>query len=160
MRSKLAAVSVGLGVFLIVAAALVRFYAYPVLATVPPDYEGVTKLEATGAERDRVRRGNLMARARMIILYDRARATGRLVLGTGNRTEAMTGYTTLHGDAACDLAPLSGCYKREVRALARELGLPLGEVGRELADAVGHGYQLPAVGAACQCFTITCLSSV
>ncbi|GAA4096056.1 DUF3068 domain-containing protein [Nocardioides kongjuensis] len=50
MRSKLAAVSVGLGVFLIVAAALVRFYAYPVLATVPPDYEGVTKLEATGAE--------------------------------------------------------------------------------------------------------------
>ncbi|WP_436698233.1 DUF3068 domain-containing protein [Nocardioides sp. BYT-33-1] len=50
MRSKLAAVSVGLGVFLIVAAALVRFYAYPVLATVPPDYEGVTQLEAEGAE--------------------------------------------------------------------------------------------------------------
>ncbi|MDQ6524067.1 DUF3068 domain-containing protein [Nocardioides sp. LHD-245] len=50
MRSKLAAVSVGLGVFLIVAAALVRFYAYPVLATVPPDYEGVTELEADGAE--------------------------------------------------------------------------------------------------------------
>lgn len=50
MRSKLAAVSVGLGVFLIVAAALVRFYAYPVLATVPPDYEGVTKLEAKDAE--------------------------------------------------------------------------------------------------------------
>ncbi|WP_257423350.1 DUF3068 domain-containing protein [Nocardioides carbamazepini] len=42
--------SVGLGVFLIVAAALVRFYAYPVLATVPPDYEGVTELEADGAE--------------------------------------------------------------------------------------------------------------
>ncbi|WP_408899213.1 DUF3068 domain-containing protein [Nocardioides sp. R1-1] len=50
MRSKLAAVSVGLGVFLIVAAALVRFYAYPVLATVPPDYEGVTKLEAEDAQ--------------------------------------------------------------------------------------------------------------
>lgn len=50
MRSKLAAVSVGLGVFLIVAAALVRFYAYPVLANVPPDYEGTTKLEAKGAE--------------------------------------------------------------------------------------------------------------
>ncbi|GAA1543008.1 DUF3068 domain-containing protein [Nocardioides humi] len=50
MRSKLAAVAVGLGVFLIVAAALVRFYAYPVLATVPPDYEGVTKLSAEDAE--------------------------------------------------------------------------------------------------------------
>jgi hypothetical protein len=49
MRSKLAHVSVGLGVFLIVAAALVRFYAYPALATVPADYEGVTKLEAKGA---------------------------------------------------------------------------------------------------------------
>lgn len=50
MRSKLAALSVGLGVFLIVAAGLVRFYAYPVLATVPPDYDGVTLLESTGAE--------------------------------------------------------------------------------------------------------------
>ena len=50
MRSKLANVSVGLGVFLIVAAALVRFYAYPSLATVPADYEGITKLEAKGAQ--------------------------------------------------------------------------------------------------------------
>ncbi|GAA3520817.1 DUF3068 domain-containing protein [Nocardioides daeguensis] len=50
MRSKLAAVSVGLGVFLIVAAALVRFYAYPVLANVPPDYEGTTKLQAKDAQ--------------------------------------------------------------------------------------------------------------
>jgi NAD+ synthase len=81
-------------------------------------------LEATGADRDRVRRGNVMARSRMILLYDRARSTGRLVLGTGNRTELLTGYSTLHGDAACDLAPLIHCYKREIRALARELGLP------------------------------------
>jgi len=50
MRSKLAPVSVGLGVFLIVAAALVRFYAYPALATVPPDYEGITELEAHDAQ--------------------------------------------------------------------------------------------------------------
>lgn len=50
MRSKLATVSVGLGVFLIVAAVLVRFYAYPTLATVPPDYEGITNLESTGAQ--------------------------------------------------------------------------------------------------------------
>lgn len=50
MRTKLAPVLVGFGVFLIVAAALVRFYAYPALATVPPDYEGVTQLEANDAE--------------------------------------------------------------------------------------------------------------
>lgn len=50
MRSKLAPVFVGLGVFLIVAAALVRFYAYPTLADVPPDYEGITRLEAKDAQ--------------------------------------------------------------------------------------------------------------
>lgn len=50
MRSKMASVAVGLGVFMLVAAALVRFYAYPSLAVVPPDYEGVTKLEAKAAE--------------------------------------------------------------------------------------------------------------
>lgn len=92
-------------------------------------------LEATGAERDKVRRGNVMARARMILLYDRARSTGRLVLGTGNRTELLTGYSTLHGDAACDLAPLIHCYKREVRALARELGLPASVI--EAAPSAG-----------------------
>ncbi len=50
MRSKIAAVAIGLGVFMIVAAGLVRFYAYPTLATVPPDYEGTTLLEAKGAQ--------------------------------------------------------------------------------------------------------------
>lgn len=50
MRTKIASTAVGLGVFFIVAAALVRFYAYPTLAQVPADYEGVTDLEATGAE--------------------------------------------------------------------------------------------------------------
>ena len=50
MRSKIAAVAIGLGVFMIVAAGLVRFYAYPTLATVPADYKGTTHLEATGAQ--------------------------------------------------------------------------------------------------------------
>lgn len=50
MRSKIAAVAIGLGVFMIVAAGLVRFYAYPTLATVPVDYKGTTQLEAEGAE--------------------------------------------------------------------------------------------------------------
>ncbi len=50
MRSKIAAVAIGIGVFMIVAAGLVRFYAYPILATVPPDYEGTTLLEAKDAQ--------------------------------------------------------------------------------------------------------------
>jgi NAD+ synthase len=73
---------------------------------------------------DAVRRGNVMARIRMIVLYDRSARDRALVLGTGNRTEALLGYTTLHGDAACGLNPLGQLYKTEVRLLAAWLGLP------------------------------------
>ncbi|MCK5711294.1 MAG: NAD(+) synthase, partial [Hyphomicrobiaceae bacterium] len=49
---------------------------------------------------DRLRRGNIMARCRMIVLYDRSARDGSLVLGTGNRTEGLLGYTTMYGDNA------------------------------------------------------------
>ncbi|MBM4129804.1 NAD+ synthase [bacterium] len=75
-----------------------------------------------GAER--VRRGNVMARCRMIVLYDRSAAHDALVLGTGNRTESLLGYTTLYGDNACGLNPLGQLYKTEVRLLAADYGLP------------------------------------
>jgi len=73
---------------------------------------------------DRVRLGNVMARVRMLHLFDLSRRDGLLVLGTGNRSEALLGYTTLHGDAACGLNPLGLLYKTEVRALAEWLELP------------------------------------
>lgn len=73
---------------------------------------------------DPVRRGNVMARVRMITLYDASQARRALVLGTGNRTEWLLGYTTLHGDAACGLNPVAQLYKTEVRLLAQHLGLP------------------------------------
>lgn len=73
---------------------------------------------------ERVRRGNVMARCRMIVLYDRSAALDALVLGTGNRTEGLLGYTTLYGDNACGLNPLGQLYKTEVRALAADYGLP------------------------------------
>jgi len=73
---------------------------------------------------DPIRRGNVMARMRMIVLYDASQVLGRLVLGTGNRTEWLLGYTTLHGDAACGLNPLGQLYKTEIRLLAEHLGLP------------------------------------
>ncbi|MGI8830154.1 MAG: NAD+ synthase [Candidatus Limnocylindria bacterium] len=71
-----------------------------------------------------VRRGNVMARQRMIVLYDRSAAFDALVVGTSNKTEALLGYGTLHGDMAAALAPIGDLYKTQLRAVARELGVP------------------------------------
>jgi NAD+ synthase len=71
-----------------------------------------------------VRRGNIMARARMIVLYDQSEAFRGLVVGTGNKTEILLGYTTLYGDSANALNPLGDLYKTQVRQLARDLGVP------------------------------------
>jgi NAD+ synthase len=72
----------------------------------------------------RVRRGNVMARQRMIVLYDRSAAFDALVLGTSNKTEALLGYGTLHGDMAAALQPIGDLYKSQLRAVATELGVP------------------------------------
>jgi NAD+ synthase len=78
----------------------------------------------THPEMDAVRRGNVMARMRMIVLYDISASEKALVLGTGNKTESLLGYCTLWGDMACALNPLGGLYKSQVRALSTFLGLP------------------------------------
>ncbi len=75
-------------------------------------------------EANLVRRGNAMARARMIVLYDQSASFKGLVVGTGNKTEILLGYTTLYGDAACAFAPLGDLYKTQVRQLARAVGVP------------------------------------
>ena len=72
----------------------------------------------------RVRRGNVMARQRMIVLYDRSVAFDALVAGTSNKTEVLLGYTTLYGDQACALAPIGDLYKSQLRAVAGRLGVP------------------------------------
>ncbi|HPJ31110.1 MAG TPA: NAD+ synthase [Methanothrix sp.] len=77
------------------------------------------------AEAPRVVAGNLKARVRMTILYWHANLLERLVLGTGNKTEVMLGYSTKFGDAAADIFPIAGLYKDEVRALAKSLGVPV-----------------------------------
>jgi NAD+ synthase len=71
-----------------------------------------------------VRKGNIMARARMIVAYDQSEAFQGLVVGTGNKTEILLGYTTLYGDSACALNPIGDLYKTQVRQLARALGVP------------------------------------
>ncbi|MCI0519299.1 MAG: NAD+ synthase [Chloroflexi bacterium] len=71
-----------------------------------------------------MRRGNILARARMIVLYDQSEAFGGLVVGTGNKTEILLGYSTLYGDSACALNPLGDLYKTQVRQLAQAMGVP------------------------------------
>ncbi len=71
-----------------------------------------------------VRKGNIMSRCRMVVLFDQSAAWNGLVMGTGNRTEALLGYFTLYGDSACALRPIVHLYKCQVRALAVHLGLP------------------------------------
>ena len=70
------------------------------------------------------RRGNVMARARMIVLYDQSEDWHGLVIGTSNKTEALLGYTTQYGDNAAALHPITDMYKAQVRQLARAVGVP------------------------------------
>ena len=71
-----------------------------------------------------LRRGNAMARVRMIVLYDHSVTWGGLVAGTGNKTEALIGYTTLFGDSACAFNPIGDLYKSQVRQLSEAVGVP------------------------------------
>ena len=73
---------------------------------------------------ENVRRGNLMARARMMILYDNAKKRNALVVGTENKSEHLLGYFTRFGDEASDIEPLRNLYKTQVYDLAKYLGVP------------------------------------
>ena len=74
-------------------------------------------------EASALRRGNFMARQRMAILYDRSVTWGGLVVGTGNKTESLIGYTTLFGDSACAFNPIGDLYKSQIRQLAAAMGV-------------------------------------
>jgi NAD+ synthase len=77
-----------------------------------------------GREASALRRGNFAARMRMAVLYDRSVTFGGLVVGTGNKTESLIGYTTLFGDSACAFNPIGDLYKSQVRQLAVAVGVP------------------------------------
>jgi NAD+ synthase len=89
-----------------------------------PISEMVDPLVNRSPEMSAVRKGNIMARTRMIVLYDHSAEFKGLVVGTGNKTEELLGYTTLFGDSACGLNPLGDLYKTQVRQLAKFLGIP------------------------------------
>ncbi|MGD0879833.1 MAG: NAD+ synthase [Anaerolineales bacterium] len=84
----------------------------------------VDPLVALEQDMSPVRKGNIMARVRMIVAYDQSEAFKGLVVGTGNKTEILLGYTTLYGDSACALNPIGDLYKTQVRQLAKDLQIP------------------------------------
>lgn len=73
---------------------------------------------------DKVSNGNVKARTRMIILYYYANHLNRLVIGTSNKSEFLTGYFTKYGDAGVDVIPLGDLYKTQVKQLATYVGIP------------------------------------
>jgi NAD+ synthase len=70
------------------------------------------------------RKGNVMARARMVVLYDQSEEFRGLVVGTSNKTEILLGYSTLYGDSASALNPIGDLYKTQLRQLSRALKVP------------------------------------
>lgn len=84
----------------------------------------VEPLIARFPEMGNLRKGNILARQRMIILYDQSSAFNGLVVGTSNKTEILLGYTTLYGDSACAINPIGDLYKTQVRQLAQGLEIP------------------------------------
>ena len=86
--------------------------------------EQVTHLQKLGAARRDFVTGNIKARIRMVAQFAIANANNGLVIGTDHAAEAVMGFFTKFGDGACDLAPLSGLVKGQVRAIAHHLGAP------------------------------------
>src|SRR5512145_2716362 len=76
------------------------------------------------AEMSNTRKGNIMARSRMIVLYDQSEAFKGLPIGTSNKTEILLGYSTMWGDMASAINPIGDLYKTQVRQLSRALGIP------------------------------------
>jgi NAD+ synthase len=116
----------------------------PISPMVEPLFEQFSDMNA-------MRKGNVMARQRMIILYDQSSAWGGLVIGTSNKTEALLGYTTLYGDSAAALQPIEDLYKTQVRQLSRAMNIPASIlekppsadlwIGQTDEDELGYTYE-------------------
>lgn len=84
----------------------------------------VEPLFARDPDISKMRKGNIMARERMIVLYDQSEAFKGLVIGTSNKTEILLGYSTLWGDMASALNPIGDLYKTQLRQLSRAMNIP------------------------------------
>lgn len=84
----------------------------------------VDPLFAQDPDITKLRKGNIMARERMIVLYDQSEVFKGLVVGTSNKTEILLGYSTQFGDAASAINPIGDLYKTQVRQLSRAMDIP------------------------------------
>jgi len=98
--------------------------------SIQPAVDAFSGMLLTGKEAP-LEKGNIMARCRMIVLYDKAKKENSIVVGTTNRSELLMGYMTKFGDGAEDIMPMSGIYKTQVWELAELLGVP-----KEVIDKV------------------------
>lgn len=88
---------------------------------ISPAVDGYLQFES---EADARRRGNVMARTRMVVLFDQSAKLDALPIGTGNKTERLLGYFTWHADDTPPLNPIGDLFKSQVWRLARHLGVP------------------------------------
>lgn len=88
---------------------------------ISPAVDGYLQYEPDAGGR---RRGNVMARQRMVVLFDQSAKYDALPIGTGNKTERLLGYFTWHADDTPPVNPIGDLYKTQVWALARHLGVP------------------------------------
>lgn len=115
-----------------------------VFAAMPTEeelYSGILQEDIPPGSEARLQlaRANVRPRSRMITNYYLANLSRGIVVGTGNKTEYMIGYSTKYGDAGVDLAPLLDLYKFEVRAVARAIGVPESVITRPPSAGLWEG---------------------
>lgn len=101
--------------------------------------QAVDTIVSADKKMSKLRKGNIMARVRMVYLYDLAKKNRALVCGTENRTEYLLGYFTRFGDEASDIEPLRGLYKTQVIKLANYLGVPQKIIEKEPSAGLWEG---------------------
>lgn len=95
-----------------------------IIIDITPAVDALINVLDKKIEKDKIRKGNIIARMRMICLYDYSSKVKGIVIGTGNKTEILLGYTTLYGDSAYAINPIGDLYKTQVWQLAETLGIP------------------------------------
>jgi len=95
------------------------------ICDITPALEGFYKTIPVFDAADKLCKGNIKARTRMIYLYYYANKSNRIVCGSSDKSETMMGYFTKWGDVAADISPIMDLYKTQVRKLAAHLGIPM-----------------------------------